>query len=66
MPPSPPEDPHDQPERILRRVCDVRLALKARDQTLVRQAMDGASLTRWEALVPPRVVEDIHFQGGMD
>jgi len=44
--------------------CDVRLNLKTQEQTLVRQAMDGAGLTRWEAEVLPRVVEDIYFQGG--
>ena len=44
--------------------CDVRLTLKTQDQTLIRQAMDGAGLTRWEAEVLPRVVEDIYFQGG--
>ena len=31
--------------------CDVRLTLKTQDQTLMRQAMDGAGLTRWEAAV---------------
>jgi len=44
--------------------CDVRLCLKTQDQTLMRQAMEGAGLTRWEAAVLPRVVEDIYFQGG--
>jgi len=44
--------------------CDVRLSLKTQDQTLIRQAMDGAGLTRWEASVLPRVVEDIYFQDG--
>lgn len=44
--------------------CDARLSLKTQDQTLIRQAMDGAGLTRWEASVLPRVVEDIYFQGG--
>lgn len=43
---------------------DARLCLKTQDQTLIRQAMDGAGLTRWEAAVLPRVVEDIYFQGG--
>ena len=46
--------------------CDVRLTLKTQDQTLMRQAMDGAGLTRWEAAVLPRVVEDIYFQGGLN
>jgi hypothetical protein len=46
--------------------CDVRLSLKTQDQTLMRQAMDGAGLTRWEAAVLPRVVEDIYFQGGLN
>jgi hypothetical protein len=43
---------------------DDRLCLKTQEQTLIRQAMDGAGLTRWEAAVLPRVVEDIYFQGG--
>jgi biotin operon repressor len=46
--------------------CDARLALKTQDQTLMRQAMEGAGLTRWEAAVLPRVVEDIYFQGGLN
>ena len=46
--------------------CDIRLSLKTQDQTLIRQAMDGAGLTRWEAEVLPRVVEDIYFQRGMN
>jgi biotin operon repressor len=46
--------------------CDVRLTLKTQDQTLIRQAMDGAGLTRWEAQVLPKVVEDIYFQGGLN
>jgi len=46
--------------------CDVRLTLKTQDQTLMRQAMDGAGLTRWEAAILPRVVEDIYFQGGLN
>ena len=41
--------------------CDVRLSLKTQDQTLIRQAMDGAGLTRWEAAVLPRVVEEILY-----
>ncbi|MBA3939403.1 MAG: DUF1670 domain-containing protein [Planctomycetes bacterium] len=45
--------------------CDVRLSLKTQDQTLIRQAMEGAGLTRWEAAVLPRVVQDIYFQDGM-
>lgn len=44
--------------------CDDRLCLKTQEQTLIRQAMDGAGLSRWEAAVLPRVVEDIYFQGG--
>ncbi len=44
--------------------CDARLTLKTQDQALIRQAMDGAGMTRWEAQVLPRVVEDIYFQGG--
>jgi len=46
--------------------CDVRLTLKTQDQTLMRQAMEGAGLTRWEAAVLPRVVEDIYVQGGLN
>jgi hypothetical protein len=46
--------------------CDVRLSLKTQDQALMRQAMDGAGLTRWEAAVLPRVVEDIYFHGGLN
>lgn len=46
--------------------CDARLTLKTQDQTLMRQAMEGAGLTRWEAQVLPRVVEDIYFQGGLN
>lgn len=46
--------------------CDARLMLKTQDQTLVRQAMEGAGLTRWEAEVLPRVVEDIYFHGGLN
>ncbi len=44
--------------------CDARLSLKTQEQTLIRQAMEGAGLTRWEAAVLPRVVEDIYFQNG--
>lgn len=44
--------------------CDDRLCLKTQEQTLIRQAMVGAGLTRWEAEVLPRVVEDIYFQDG--
>lgn len=43
---------------------DARLTLKTQDQALIRQAMDGAGMTHWEAQVLPRVVEDIYFQGG--
>lgn len=45
---------------------DLRLTLKTQDQTLMRQAMEGAGLTRWEAEVLPKVVEDIYFQGGIN
>ncbi len=45
---------------------DLRLTLKTQDQTLMREAMAGAGLTRWEAAVLPRVVEDIYFQGGLN
>ena len=45
--------------------CDVRLTLKTQDQTLMRQAMAGAGLTRWEAQVLPKVVEGIYFQDGL-
>jgi len=44
--------------------CDDRLCLKTQEQTLIRQAMEGAGLSRWEAAVLPRVVEDIYFQAG--
>ena len=44
--------------------CDVRLTLKTQAQTLIRLAMEGAGLTRWEAQALPRVVEDIYFQDG--
>ena len=44
--------------------CDARLSLKTQDQTLMRQAMEGAGLTRWEAMALPRIVEDIYFDGG--
>ncbi len=44
--------------------CDARLTLKTQDQTLIRQAMEGAGLTAWEAQVLPRVVDEIYFQGG--
>jgi hypothetical protein len=44
---------------------DARLTLKTQDQTLIRQAMEGAGLTRWEAQVLPRVVEEIYFHGGV-
>lgn len=44
--------------------CDDRLCMKTQDQTLIRQAMEGAGLTRWEAAALPRVVEEIYFQGG--
>lgn len=40
---------------------DERLLLKTQDQTLIRKAMDGAGLTRWEAQVLPRVVEEVYF-----
>jgi hypothetical protein len=43
---------------------DLRLTLKTQDQTLIREAMTGAGLTRWEAAVLPRVVDEIYFQGG--
>jgi biotin operon repressor len=43
---------------------DARLTLKTQDQALIRQAMEGAGMTRWEAQVLPRVVDDIYFQGG--
>lgn len=43
---------------------DLRLSLKTQDQSLMREAMEGAGLTRWEAAVLPRVVEEIYFQGG--
>jgi hypothetical protein len=45
---------------------DLRLTLKTQDQTLIRLAMDGAGLTRWEAAVLPQVVEEIYFQGGLN
>ena len=45
---------------------DLRLTLKTHDQTLMREAMSGVDLTRWEAAVLPRVVEDIYSQGGMN
>lgn len=45
---------------------DLRLTLKTQDQTLMRQAMEGAGLTRWEAEVLPRVVEEIYFHGGLN
>ncbi|MFM2090602.1 MAG: hypothetical protein RLZZ127_1091 [Planctomycetota bacterium] len=44
--------------------CSLRLTLKTQDQTLIREAMTGAGLTKWEASVLPRVVEEIYFQGG--
>lgn len=43
---------------------DLRLTLKTQDQTLMRQAMEGAGLTRWEAAVLPEVVAGIYFHGG--
>jgi hypothetical protein len=43
---------------------DTRLTLKTQHQALIRQAMEGAGMTRWEAQVLPRVVDDIYFQGG--
>jgi hypothetical protein len=43
---------------------DTRLTLKTQDQALIRQAMENAGMTRWEAQVLPRVVDDIYFQGG--
>ena len=46
--------------------CDARLSLKIQNQTWIRQAMDGAGMTLWEASVLPRVVEDIYFQGGQN
>jgi hypothetical protein len=45
---------------------DLRLTLKTQDQTLMRQAMEGAGLTRWEAEVLPRVVEEMYFHGGLN
>jgi hypothetical protein len=44
--------------------CDVRLALKTQNQTLMREAMTGAGLTLWEARVLPDVVESIFFHDG--
>ena len=44
---------------------DARLTLKTQDQTLIRQAMEGAGLTRWEAEVLPKVVDEIYFQRGL-
>ncbi len=45
---------------------DVRLCLKTQNQTLIRQAMEGAGLSQWEAQVLPQVVEEIFFQGGLN
>ena len=45
---------------------DARLTLKTQDQTLIRQAMEGAGLTRWEAEVLPKVVDEIYFQRGLN
>jgi hypothetical protein len=42
--------------------CDVRLSLKTQEQTLMRQAMDGAGLTRWEAEAKERPAYAYRFK----
>ena len=40
---------------------DLRLTLKTQEQTLIREAMEGAGLNRWEAQILPWVVEEIYL-----
>lgn len=43
------------------RQSDDRLRMKTQNDTLMRAAMDGAGLTRWEARALPELVEEIYF-----
>lgn len=53
----------------IHKVCeaqnDARLTLTTQDQTLIRQAMEGDCLTRWEAEVLSKMVDEIYFQCGL-
>lgn len=46
------------------RQSDERLRLKTQNDTLMRAAMAGAGLTRWEAQALPELVEEIYFSTG--
>lgn len=48
------------------RQSDERLQLKTQNDTLMREAMAGAGLTRWEAQALPELVEEIYFAQGGD
>lgn len=43
------------------RKSDERLRLKTQDDTLMREAMAGAGLSRWEAQALPEIVSEIYF-----
>lgn len=47
------------------RQSDERLRLKTQNETLMREAMAGAGLTRWEARALPELVEEIYFSQGV-
>ncbi len=42
--------------------CDARLTMKTQDQTLMRLAMEGAGMTRWEARALPEMVREVYFR----
>ena len=45
-----------------KRHSEDRLRMKTQNDTLMRAAMDGAGLTRWEAQALPELVEEIYFR----
>lgn len=48
------------------RQSDERLRMKTQHETLMREAMAGAGMTRWEARVLPDLVEEVYFSHGED
>lgn len=48
------------------RQSDERLRLKTQHDTLMREAMAGAGLSRWEAQALPEIVDEIYFAQGGD
>ena len=48
------------------RQSDDRLRLKTQHDTLMREAMAGAGLSRWEAQALPDIVDEIYFAQGGD